>query len=38
MLRSRKAAKRRTTGTGRERYLKVVNRRIRNHFRTTIKA
>ena len=29
-----KAVKRRTTGTGRTRYLKVVNKRIANNFKT----
>mmetsp|Transcript_30469 Transcript_30469/g.35202 ORF Transcript_30469/g.35202 Transcript_30469/m.35202 type:complete len:85 (+) Transcript_30469:33-287(+) len=33
-----KAIKRRRTGTGRCRYLKEVNRRIKNHFKTSIKA
>ena len=33
-----KAIKRRTTGTGRTRYLRVVNRRIKNNFKTSIKA
>ncbi len=33
-----KSIKRRVPGTGRQRYAKVVNRRIRNHFRTNIKA
>jgi large subunit ribosomal protein L37e len=33
-----KSIKRRVPGTGRQRYTKVVNRRIKNHFRTTIKA
>ena len=33
-----KALRRRTTGTGRERYLKTVPRRAKNHFREGLKA